>query len=164
MDDYTINPLLPQLSVSHLLELETCEGGKKKKISELYQNGTLTDGMSTKKLREAIKSLREKAIEDKSQNEESDNTIVADNGTEVVNDSENKESSKSSESSESSEPTTDLLEQLDANFDKQVVVDKMFNYCLFLEDMFSMLKKHDIEVVDYSTPLESIKAMIKALA
>ena len=164
MDDYTINPLLPQLSVSHLLELETCEGGDVEKISELYQNGTLTDGMSTKKLRETIKSLREKAIEDKSQNEESDNTIVADNGTEVVNDSEKKESSESSQSSESSEPTTDLLEQLDANFDKQVVVDKMFNYCLFLEDMFSMLKKHDIEIVDYSTPLESIKAMIKALA
>ena len=161
MDDYTINPLLPQLSVSHLLELETCEGGDVEKISELYQNGTLTDGMSTKKLRETIKSLRDKAIEDKSQNEETDNTIVADNGTEVVNDSEKKESS---ESSESSEPTTNLLEQLDANFDKQVVVDKMFNYCLFLEDMFSMLKKHDIEVVDFTTPLESIKAMIKALA
>ena len=120
--------------------------------------------MSTKKLRETIKSLREKSIEDKSQNEESNNTIVADNGTEVVNDSEKKESSESRESSQSTEPTTDLLEQLDANFDKQVVIDKMFNYCLFLDDMFSMLKKHDIEVVDYSTPLESIKAMIKALA
>ena len=160
MDDYTINPLLPQLSVSHLLELETCEGGDVEKISELYQNGTLVDGMSTKKLRETIKSLRDKAIEDKSQNEESDNTIVADNGTEVVNDSEKKQSS---ESSESSEPTSDSIENLQANFDKQVVVGKMLNYCEVIEQLFGLLKEHDIEVVDYNTPIDSIKAMVQAL-
>ena len=161
-DEYEVNPLLPQLSVSHLLELESYENGDVEKISELFQNGTLSDGMSTKKIREVIKNLRENAIEDKSTSDEknTDNSTdnSTDNGTEVVNDS------KKEESNESSEPTTDLLEQLDANFDKQVVVDKMFNYCLFLEDMFSMLKKHNIEIVDYSTPLESIKAMIKALA
>ena len=159
MDDYTINPLLPQLSVSHLLELETCEGGDVEKISELYQNGTLTDGMSTKKLRETIKSLRDKAIEDKSQNEESDNTIVADNGTEVVNESKQEKT----ESNNSNEPTSDSIEQLSASFDKQVVVGKMLNYCEVIEQLFGLLKEHDIEVVDYNTPIDSIKAMVQAL-
>ena len=158
-DDYEVNPLLPQLSVSHLLELESYENGDVEKISELFQNGTLSDGMSTKKIREVLKNLRENAIEDKSASDESSNDDNStdnsnDNGSEVVNDSKKEESS---------EPTTDFLEQLNANFDKQVIVDKMFNYCVVLEDMFSMLKQHDIEVVDYSTPIESIKAMIKAL-
>ena len=159
MDDYTINPLLPQLSVSHLLELETCEGGDVEKISELYQNGTLTDGMSTKKLRETIKSLRDKAIEDKSQNEETDDTIVADNGTEVINESKQEKT----ESSNSNEPTSDAIENLQANFDKQVVVGKMLNYCEVIEQLFGLLKEHDIEVVDYNAPIDSIKAMIQAL-
>ena len=158
MDDYTINPLLPQLSVSHLLELTSYCDGDVEKVSELYQNGTLTDGMSTKKIRETLKSLRDKAIEDKSQNEENDSTIIAGNGTEVVTDSK-KEDSKT----ESSEPTTDSIEQLSASFDKQVVVGKMLNYCEVIEQLFGLLKEHDIEVVDYSKPIDSIKAMVQAL-
>ena len=148
-DDYEVNPLLPQLSVSHLLELESYENGDVEKISELFQNGTLSDGMSTKKIREILKNLRENAIEDKSASDENSTDSSTDNSTD--------------NSITTVEPTTDFLEQLNANFDKQVIVDKMFNYCIVLEDMFSMLKQHDIEVVDYNTPIESIKAMIKAL-
>ena len=164
-DDYEVNPLLPQLSVSHLLELESYENGDVEKISELFQNGTLSDGMSTKKIREILKNLRENAIEDKSTSDENSTDSSTDNSTD--NSTENSTDSSTDNSTDNSittvEPTTDFLEQLNANFDKQVIVDKMFNYCVVLEDMFSMLKQHDIEVVDYSTPIESIKAMIKAL-
>ena len=157
-DDYEVNPLLPQLSVSHLLELESYEGGDVEKISELYQNGTLSDGMSTKKIREVLKSLRENAIEDKNTSEESnsDDTITADNGSEVVNDSKQ-------EKSDSNEPTTDSVESLKANFDKQVIVGKMLNYCQVIEELFGLLKEHDIEVVDYNKPIDSITAMLMAL-
>ena len=164
-DDYEVNPLLPQLSVSHLLELESYENGDVEKISELFQNGTLSDGMSTKKIREILKNLRENAIEDKSASDENSTDSSTDNSTD--NSTENSTDSSTDNSTDNSittvEPTTDFLEQLNANFDKQVIVDKMFNYCIVLEDMFSMLKQHDIEVVDYNTPIESIKAMIKAL-
>ena len=148
-DDYEVNPLLPQLSVSHLLELESYENGDVEKISELFQNGTLSDGMSTKKIREVLKNLRENAIEDKSTSNESstdnstDNSI--DNSTTTV------------------EPTAESVEQLSASFDKQVVVGKMLNYCEVIEQLFGLLKEHDIEVVDYNTPIDSIKAMIQAL-
>ena len=157
-DDYEVNPLLPQLSVSHLLELESYENGDVEKISELYQNGTLSDGMSTKKIREVLKSLRENAIEDKNTSEESnsDDTITADNGSEVVNDSKQ-------EKSDSNEPTTDSVESLKANFDKQVIVGKMLNYCQVIEELFGLLKEHDIEVVDYNKPIDSITAMLMAL-
>lgn len=164
-DDYEVNPMLPQLSVSHLLELTSYCDGDVEKISELFQNGTLSDGMSTKKIREVLKNLREGAIEDKSTSDENstDNSTdnsTNDNGTEVVNDSEKKESS---DSSKSGEPTTDSIEQLSASFDKQVVVGKMLNYCEVIEQLFGLLKEHDIEVVDYNTPIDSIKAMVQAL-
>ena len=82
-DDYEVNPLLPQLSVSHLLELESYENGDVEKISELFQNGTLSDGMSTKKIREVLKNLRENAIEDKSASDENsnDDNSAGDNST-----------------------------------------------------------------------------------
>ena len=158
-DDYEVNPLLPQLSVSHLLELESYENGDVEKISELYQNGTLSDGMSTKKIREVLKSLRENAIEDKSASDENNSigdNSTGDNGSEVVNDSKQ-------EKSESNEPTTDSIEQLNANFDKQVIVGKMLNYCQVIEELFGLLKEHDIEVVDYNKPIDSITAMLMAL-
>ena len=160
-DDYQVNPMLPQLSVSHLLELTSYSDGDVEKISELYQNGTLVDGMSTKKIRETLKSLRESAIEDKqkSTDENTDNgTIVTDNGTEVITDSKKEESK-----SDASEPSTDTIENLQANFDKQVIAGKMLNFCEVMERLFIMLKEHDIEIVDYSTPINTIKAMIQTI-
>lgn len=165
-DDYEVNPLLPQLSVSHLLELESYENGDVEKISELFQNGKLTDGMSTKKIREVIKSLKENAIEDKGGNDENsndNNTVDTDSNSTVSTTDNSSNNSDTTSQSSSAEPTTESIEQLSANFDKQIVVEKMFNYCDVLEQMFGMLKQHDIEVVDYTTPIESIKAMIKAL-
>ena len=162
-DDYQVNPMLAQLSVSHLLELTSYSDGDIEKISELYQNGTLVDGMSTKKIRETLKALRENAIEDKSQNEENDNTIVTDNGTEVVNESEKKESEKQESKADSIEPTSDMVENLQADFDKQVVAGKMINFCEVMERLFILLEEHGIEIVDYSTPINTIKAMIQTI-
>ena len=161
-DDYQVNPLLPQLSVSHLLELTSYCDGDVEKISELYQNGTLSDGMSTKKIRDTLKSLRDKAIEDKSQNEESVDTIIADNTTEVVTENSN-ESSESSESSESNEPTAESIESLNANFDKEKIVGKLANYCMCVDTLFKILTDHDIEVVGYKDHIDTLKAMVQAL-
>lgn len=165
-DDYEVNPLLPQLSVSHLLELETYENGDVEKISELFQNGKLTDGMSTKKIREVIKSLKENAIENKGGNDENSNDNSIDdtsaNSTVGTTDNSSSDSDTTSQSS-SAEPTAESVEQLSASFDKQIVVGKMLNYCEVIEQLFGLLKEHDIEVVDYNTPIDAIKAMVQAL-
>ena len=165
-DDYQVNPLLPQLSVSHLLELESYENGDVEKISELFQNGTLSDGMSTKKIREVLKSLSENAIEDKGGNDENSNDNSADNtnsdSTVGTTDNSSSNSDNASQSS-STEPTAESVEELSASFDKQIVVGKMLNYCEVIEQLFGLLKEHDIEVVDYTTPIDAIKAMVQAL-
>ena len=165
-DDYQVNPLLPQLSVSHLLELESYENGDVEKISELFQNGTLSDGMSTKKIREVLKSLSENAIEDKGGNDENSNDNSANNtnsdSTVGTTDNSSSNSDNASQSS-STEPTAESVEELSASFDKQIVVGKMLNYCEVIEQLFGLLKEHDIEVVDYTTPIDAIKAMVQAL-
>lgn len=165
-DDYEVNPLLPQLSVSHLLELESYENGDVEKISELFQNGTLSDGMSTKKIREVLKSLSENAIEDKGGNDENSNDNstgdTGSNSTVGTTDNSSSDSDTTSQSS-SAEPTAESVEQLSASFDKQIVVGKMLNYCEVIEQLFGLLKEHDIEVVDYNTPIDAIKAMVQAL-
>ena len=165
-DDYEVNPLLPQLSVSHLLELESYENGDVEKISELFQNGTLSDGMSTKKIREDLKSLSENAIEDKGGNDENsnDNSVNDTNSNSTVGTTDNSSSNGDTTSqSSSAEPTAESVEQLSASFDKQIVVGKMLNYCEVIEQLFGLLKEHDIEVVDYNTPIDAIKAMVQAL-
>ena len=165
-DDYEVNPLLPQLSVSHLLELESYENGDVEKISELFQNGTLSDGMSTKKIREVLKSLSENAIEDKGGNNENSDDSSADdtNSNSTVGTTDNSSSNGDTTSqSNSAEPTAESVEQLSASFDKQIVVGKMLNYCEVIEQLFGLLKEHDIEVVDYNTPIDAIKAMVQAL-
>ena len=165
-DDYEVNPLLPQLSVSHLLELESYENGDVEKISELFQNGTLSDGMSTKKIREVLKSLSENAIEDKGGNNENSNGNSTDdiNSNSTVSTTDNSSSNGDTTSqSNSAEPTAESVEQLSASFDKQIVVGKMLNYCEVIEQLFGLLKEHDIEVVDYNTPIDAIKAMVQAL-
>ena len=165
-DSYEVNPLLPQLSVSHLLELEAYENGDVEKISELFQTGKLSDGMSTKKIREVIKSLKDNAIEDKGGNDENsnDNSTVDINSDSTVNATDNSSSdSDTTSQSSSAEPTAESVEQLSASFDKQIVVGKMLNYCEVIEQLFGLLKEHDIEVVDYNTPIDAIKAMVQAL-
>ena len=56
-----------------------------------------------------------------------------------------------------------MIENLQADFDKQVVAGTMFNYCEVMEELFRLLEQHDIEIVDYSTPINTIKAMIQSI-
>lgn len=149
-DDYNVKPGLPNLSVSHFIELssQVKDDGDITPIIELYTNGTLTDGMSTKAMRKAIKDLSSNALEDKSSKEESqDSAIVTDN-------SENEATVIMSETE---------TQELQANFDTQVVVGKIINACSVVETLFEMLNEHEVEVVGYAENLNNIKALAKAL-
>ncbi len=59
-DDYHVKEGLPELSISHFIELnaQVGEDGDISDIVEMYLDGTLVDGMSTKDLRNALNSAK----------------------------------------------------------------------------------------------------------
>lgn len=143
-EDYNIIQGLPCLSVSHLIELNgIAENGNTNDIISLYQNGTLVDGMSTKKIREVLKDINNPKIEVK--------TEVAENKS---------ESTSSSESKSNDFENTELLK---VNFSSQVVIGKILNACNAIDDMFAILEEHNIRAVGYSDSIETIKGIAKEL-
>lgn len=142
-DDYSVKAGLPDLSVSHFIELSSSvNDGDITPIIELYSNGTLVDGMSTKRIRETLKTLATgNIIEDKST---ATTTAKNDNvGETIPNDSD--------------------VSELEANFDSQVVIGKIIGGCSVLEQLFGMLNAHDIKAIGYQDNLDAIKAIAKAL-
>jgi hypothetical protein len=145
-DDYTVKAGLPDLSVSHFIELSAqVKDGDITPIIELYQNGTLVDGMSTKRIRETLKSLSSgNVIEDKSSNTSTSATNENENtGVTIPNDSE--------------------ITELEANFDSQVVIGRIISAASVIEQLFDMLNKNDIKAVGYSEHVDAIKAIAKTL-
>lgn len=146
-DDYTIKNGLPDLSVSHFIELSAkVVDGDIAPIIELYQAGTLVDGMSTKKIRETLKSLSTPVIEDKT--------------TETDNKSDE---SQTNENTATVVPNETEMNELSANFDSQVIIGKIMNACSVIESLFGMLNEHEINAIGYSDNLDCIKALAKAL-
>ena len=143
-DDYTVKAGLPDLSVSHFIELSSRVGekGDVTPIVELYAKGTLVDGMSTKKIRETLKSLSPgNAIEDKK--EDSSKSENKNTGESIPNDSE--------------------VNELKANFDSQVVIGRIISGCSVIEQLFDMLTENEIKAIGYSEHLDAVKAIAKAL-
>lgn len=143
-DDYTVKAGLPDLSVSHFIELSSTvnEDGDITPIIELYSNGTLVDGMSTKRIRETLKSLSTgNSIEQK---EDSSSTATTPNTGESI-------------------PSDSEVSELEAHFDSQVVIGKIMSGCSVIEQLFEMLNKNDIKVIGYADNLDAIKAIAKAL-
>lgn len=143
-DDYTVKAGLPDLSVSHFIELSaSVNDGNITPVIELYANGTLVDGMSTKRIRETLKNLSSgNAIEDKSATTNTKTTAV-NTGETIPNDSE--------------------ITNLEANFDSQVVIGKIISGCSVIEQLFDMLNKNEISAIGYAEHLDAVKAIAKAL-
>lgn len=143
-DDCTVKAGLPNLSVSHFIELNSyVEDGNIAPIIELYSKGELVDGMTTKKVRETLKSLSGNALPDKSEKKEEKKEETSNTGESVPNESE--------------------VENLKANFDSQVVVGKILSACNVIEELFNLLNEHEISVIGYTDNLDSIKALAKTL-
>lgn len=144
-DDYSVKAGLPDLSVSHFIELSSSvQDGDIKPIIELYANGTLVDGMSTKRIRETLKSLSSgTAIEDKS--------------------STTSTTKESNPNSGESIPNTSDVTELEAHFDSQVVIGKIISGCTVIEQLFDMLSKNEIEAIGYAEHIDALKAIAKTL-
>lgn len=145
-DDYSVKAGLPDLSVSHFIELSAqVQDGDITPIIELYQNGTLVDGMSTKRIRETLKSLSSgNAIEDKSSNSITSTTSTTQNSGETL-------------------PNDSDVTELEAHFDAQVVIGKIIGGCTVIEQMFDMLNKNEVKAVGYAEHIDALKAIAKAL-
>ena len=147
-DDFTVKAGLPQLSVSHLIELSSkVEDGDISKIVSLYADGSLTDGMSTKVLRETLKKLSTPLIES-TDNKENDSTEKKDATT---------------ENSATVVPTETDMTELKANFDSQVAIGRIINACSVIDELFEMLAEHEVAAIGYAEKVDALKAIAKAL-
>lgn len=144
-DDYTVKAGLPNLSVSHMIELSSLvQDNDITPVIELYTNGTLIDGMSTKKIRETLNALKGKAIEQKDSK------------------AEPKAEAENNNTGESVANANDVQE-LESNFDSQVVIGKIINACMYIDDLFHLLNQHEINAIGYGESIDTIKALAKAL-
>ena len=144
-DDYSIKKGLPKLGISHLIELNSLvdEKGNVDSIIQLYVDGTLTDGMSTKVVREVVKSLKNgTTIEDKSSATE---TPVSDNTSTKV------------ESPDNSLPIVNEVETLDKSFDNKVASAQILGHCNSIEAIVEVMARNDIFT---ETIVKSLKQLI----
>ena len=149
-DDYSVKAGLPDLSVSHFIELSAqVQDGDIIPIIELYQKGTLVDGMSTKRIREILKTLSSgNAIEDTTSTASTTSSTSTDSTT--------------SNTGETIPSDSDVAE-LEAQFDPQVVIGKIIGGCTVIEQLFDMLNKNEVKSVGYSEHIDALKAIAKAL-
>lgn len=145
-DDYTVKGGLPELTVGHFIELSSLvTDGNIQPIIDLYVQGKLVDGMSTKKVREIVKIIKNPEIEDKTEKTESATPASTGNTAEVI-------------------PTSTEMEELKANFTPQIAVGKILNACSVLDELFKMLNENGTsQAFGYEEPLETLKALAKAL-
>ena len=146
-DDYTVKGGLPELTVGHFIEVSSLvEDGNIQPIIDLYVSGKLVDGMSTKKVREVVKAIKNPQLEDKTEKTETPTTSASTvNVAEVI-------------------PTTSDIEELKVNFTPQVAVGKILNACTVLDELFKMLNENGTtQALGYEEPLETLKALAKAL-
>ena len=140
-DDYSVKAGLPDLSVSHFIELSAlAQDGDIAPIIELYQNGTLVDGMSTKTIRLELKKLSTPSLPD---NENTPQPSTPNTGETIPNDTD--------------------VSNLEAEFDAQVVIGKIIGACTVIEQMFDMLNGHDVKAIGYGEHIDALKAIAKTL-
>ena len=152
--DYSVKAGLPELGVSHFIELNALvgENGSIDQIIGLYTSGTLTDGMSTKKIREVLKSLKTPtAIEDKSGNSE-----------ESEDKSENSENTASStENATTSTENPAVVENLAKEYDVKVAVAQLLAHYKAMTEIVVIMAENGTDPKAISDNLEKLAASVR---
>ena len=157
-DNYTVKAGLPNLSVSHFVELNTLvpDDGDLTEIIKLFANGTLTDGMSTKDFRKAVKEIMNNALPDNIIEEQ----VIESNKVATLEESETQATeTKQTEKVENSSK----VENVTKDFDLQVVIGQILSSCNDIEEYFKVIAKNGIQVVGYEENIDMIKYMAKNL-
>ena len=119
-DNYHVKQGLPELSISHFIELNAYVGedGDISDIVDMYLDGTLVDGMSTKDVRNALNAKKNLI--------EGDSTISEEADSEKSSDSDS-DSDKSTDSGNAKKESTSQLADSEGKYDCNVYVGKILN-------------------------------------
>lgn len=152
--DYSVKAGLPELSVSHFLELNKVvgENGDITPVIKLFADGTLVDGMSTSKMRTVLKELSSPtAITDKS-----------DNSTNSEEKSDNSDNSvKSTESATNTTENPTIVENLVKEFDIKVAVAQVLSHCKAMGEIVGIMADNGRDVEAIMADLENISKNVK---
>ena len=156
-DNYHVKEGLPELSISHFIELNAHVGedGDISDIVDMYLDGTLVDGMSTKDVRNALNSKKD-IIE-----AEFTNSDDSDEGESAPID-ENKSTDSSKGKKEKASQLADSDSDSDS-FDANVECGKALNAITAFNECMMKLNANGIQVQGYQDMLNQLADMVKAL-
>lgn len=143
-DEYKVKDGLPDLSISHFIELNAKVGsdGDISRIVDMYLNGELVDGMSTKALRTAL--LKADKVIDTTATE----SERATESEQATNTNQTLENSKAAENGKANEKKT---------FDSQVEIQKALDSLSRFVDAYQSLADNGY------TPIVNWKELVSAL-
>lgn len=153
-DDYRVIEGLPELSISHFIELNKYVGedGDTSDIVDMYLDGTLVDGMSTKDVRKALLDKSKVIDQDETDSDNSDKSTDSDNSDNSDN------SDKSADTSSQEKPESEKAE-----FDVNVACGRALEAIARFNDAMNALNEHGIQVSGYEDKLSMLADMVKAL-
>jgi hypothetical protein len=151
-DDYKVIDGLPELSISHFIELNKFvgENGDVSDIVDMYLEGTLVDGMSTKDVRKAL-TAKSNVIDGEASVVEETKQTEAGTAENVKTEAVKTETDKKVESS-GNEP-----------FDVNVECGKALNAISMFAEAMMKLNANGIQVSGYEDKLSVLADMVKAL-
>ena len=155
-DEYNIVGDMPKMKVSHYIEMLSFiekNGGSMDELRQMFIDGKLSDGMSTKDIRLALNAAKEKgkAIE----------TTFADSADSA--DSTDSTDSADSTDSEDSTDSTDSSDSADSvKFDKSAELQKGLDAIQVLFRVSENLKNHGI-TVSFNEALDAVMDGLKSL-
>lgn len=156
-DDYRVIDGLPELSISHFIELNKYvgENGDTTDIVDMYLDGTLVDGMSTKDVRKALVA-KENVIEAEFTN--ADDESAENEDTSAENEDKSADSSKGKKGKASQ-----LADNSEATFDANIECGKALDAIAKFAEAMSTLNANGIQVSGYEDKLTMLADMVKAL-
>lgn len=153
-DDYKVKDGLPEYSISHFIELNKLVSDNPdgtpntEKIENLFLEGVIKDGMSTKQLRDAIKRDSDKKVVDSTAEDVKENT------PETVKESKESHFSATENKPKMSDNTTLL-------FDKIAVSAKALEALNTFIEQIAILKANNISIPDVTKTVGLLQDVIK---
>lgn len=154
-DDYHVIDGLPELSISHFIELNKYVGedGDTSDIVDMYLDGTLVDGMSTKDVRKALVA-KSNTVEAEITTSDSDSTE-----TESISDNNKSTDSSKGKTEKASQPTDSEKAAFDANVECGKALDAIAKFA----EAMATLNANGIQVSGYEDKLATLADMVKTL-
>ena len=162
-DDYKVKDGLPEYSISHFIELNALVTDNPdgtlntKKIEDLFLEGVIKDGMSTKQLRDAIKSENNKKVVDSTAQEVSEQAEGQSEQTEL----QPEETKAQGTVFQGTENKPRVSEDTTAAFDKIAVGARALDALNVYLEQIALLKLNGFSMPDVSKTMALLRDIIK---